>query len=271
MSKEKTTLFVIFLVLACVLFAVSPVSAATVELTAPIRTAFDKAVAAADSKTAAKLNSLYTELSSLLEKDRNTEAKIKALHYRNEEALIALRKQIREIDADKLDKLEEQVKQTKDRYKPLFELYTSVNKQITFARPLKNKTLNSLLRAQADGIKLSVQIARQDIKNKENSLKAAKTATALKIKTARDTLATIDPLNVQIRAQRSAASLPRKSLSPAWTNFKYAIKKSDAKSTSNSLTTLVTLCRQIMDQQVKIDALEGKINEIITRTKAQIL
>ncbi|WP_373232912.1 hypothetical protein [Cohnella sp.] len=271
MPKVKPALCVLFLLLTCVFFAAIPASAATVELSAPIRGAFDKTVASADSKTATKLNSLYKELGTLLEQDRNTEAKIKALHYRNEEALIALRKQIRVIDADKLGKLEAQVKQTKDRYKPLFALYTSVNKQITIAKSLKNKTLNSLLRAQADGIKLSVQFARQDIKNKENNFKAAKGAAALKIKAARDTLATIDPLKVQIKAQRSAASLPRKSLSPVWTNFKYAIKKSDARSTLDSLAMLVILTRQIMNQQLKIEALEIKISGIITRTKAQIV
>lgn len=271
MSKGKSSVLVFFLILACVWFASGPASAAAIELSAPIKGAFDKAVAAADSKSATKLNSLYKELGTLLEQDRNTEAKIKALHYRNEEALLALRKQIRLIDADMLGKLAAQVQQTKDRYKPLFALYTSVNKQISLARPLKNKTLNSLLRAQADGIKLSVQFARQDIKNKENSLKAAKAATSLKIKAARDMLAAIDPLKVQIKAQRSAASLPRKSLSPVWTNFKYAIKKSDARSTLDSLASLVMLSRQIMDQQLKIDALEIKISGIITRTKAQIL
>lgn len=271
MSKATSALVALILVITCVFITVQPARAATVELTVPVKAAFDKTVVSADSKSATKLKSSYNELSTLLEQDRNIEARIKALHYRNEETLIALKKQIRLIDADKLSKLETQVKQTKDRYKPLFTLYTSVNKQIKVARYLKNKTLNSILRAQADGIKLSVQFARQDIKNKEDSLKAGKTTASLKIKAARDTLATIDPHKVQIKALRSAASLPRKSLSPIWTNFKYAIKKSDARSTIDSLATLVMLYRQIMDQQLKIEALENKINGIISRTKAQIL
>jgi hypothetical protein len=271
MSKGKSILLSLILLLMYTILSPSPAEAAAVELSVPIQASFNKTAASADSATAVKLNTLYKELGTLLEQDRNSEAKIKALHYRNEEALIVLRKKIREIDADKLNKLTTQVLQTKERYKPLFAHYTSANKQITLAKPLKNKVLNSLLRAQADALKLSVQLARQDIKNKEDSLKSAKTATALKIKNARNTLATIDPLKVQIKAQRSAANLPRKSLSPVWTNFKYAIKQGEAKSTLDSLSTLVRLSRQIVDQQKKIDSLEIKISDIITRLKAQIL
>jgi len=120
-------------------------------------------------------------------------------------------------------------------------------------------------------LKITTQLARLEIKNKEAALKTAKAATALKIKNARSSLSTIDPLKVQIKANRSAASLPRKSMSPVWTNFKYAMKKSDAKSTLNSLATLVRLSRQIVDQQNKIHTLEIKISDIITRTRAGIL
>jgi hypothetical protein len=60
-------------------------------------------------------------------------------------------------------------------------------------------------------------------------------------------------------------------LSPVWTNFKYAIKKSEAKSTLDALATLVMLSRQITEQQQKIYLLEIKIGDIIVRTKAQFL
>ncbi len=274
MPQGKPAPFVLFLTLLCAIVFTVPAgkaAAATVELTVPVKTAFDKTAASADSPTAAKLNSLYQDLGTLLGQDRDIETKIKALHYNNEETLIALRKQIRVINADKLSKLEAQVKLTKDRYKPLFEAYASVNKQITIARSLKNKTLNALLRTQADALKLSVQYAREDIRAKEAPLKEAKEATSRLIKAARETLAGIDPLKVQIKAQRSAASLPRASLSPVWTNFKYAIKQNEAKSALDSLGTLVMLSRQIVDQQQKIYALEVKITDIIVKTKAQIL
>jgi hypothetical protein len=271
MPQGKPALFFFLIVLLFAIFTATPAVAATVELSVPIKVTFDKAVASADSQTAAKLNSLYRELGTLLEQDRNSETKIKALYYRNQEALIALRKQIREIDADKLSQLEAQVLQTKEQYKPLFTQYNSINKQISLARAIKSKTLSSVLRAQADGMKPAVEFAREHIKLRETELKEAKVNTNRIIKAARANLETIEPLEVQIRSQRSAASLHRKSLSPVWTNFKYAIKKSAARSTLDSLATLVMLSRQIAFQQQKIYTLEVKISDIITKTKAQIL
>jgi hypothetical protein len=276
MPQVKSALSVLPLAIACAIAIVvtapaAIVSAATVELTVPIKSAFDATAAAADSQTAAKLNLLYRDLGALLAQDRDSEVKIKALHYRNEEQLIALRKQIQVIDADKLNKLETQVKQTRERYKPLFAMYTSLNQQITVARSMKNKTLNAVLRTQADAMKLAVQFARQDIKSDESALQTAKAATARKIQAARETLSAIDPLKVQVKAQRNAASLPRASLSPVWTNFKHAIKKIETKSTLDSLATLVMLSRQIAEQQQKIYALEVKITDILVKTKAQIL
>jgi hypothetical protein len=276
MPQVKSALSVLPLAIACAIAIVvtapaTIVSAATVELTVPIKSAFDATAAAADSQTAAKLHLLYRDLGALLAQDRDSEVKIKALHYRNEEQLIALRKQIQVIDADKLNKLETQVKQTRERYKPLFAMYTSLNQQITVARSMKNKTLNAVLRTQADAMKLAVQFARQDIKSDESALQTAKAATARKIQAARETLSAIDPLKVQVKAQRNAASLPRASLSPVWTNFKHAIKKIETKSTLDSLATLVMLSRQIAEQQQKIYALEVKITDILVKTKAQIL
>jgi hypothetical protein len=271
MPQGKPALIVFFIVLLFTIFTATPAVAATVELNVPIKATFDKAVASADIQTAAKLNSLYRELGTLLEQDRNSETKIKALHYRNLEALIALRKQIREIDADKLSQLEAQVLQTKEQYKPLFTQYNSINNQISLARAVKSKTLSSVLRTQADAMRPAIAFAREHIKLRETELKAAKDNANRTIKAARLNLETIEPLEVQIRSQRSATSLPRKSLSPVWTNFKYAIKKSAARSSLDSLATLVLLSRQISLQQQKIYTLEVKISDIITKTKAEIL
>ncbi|WP_239616245.1 hypothetical protein [Cohnella mopanensis] len=276
MFQRKSVSWVSFILLLLVCMTALPtalVSAATsaIELSVPIKLSFDKTVTASDSQAAAKLNSLYGDLDILLKQDKDLEAKIKALHYDNEGKLSALRKQIRDINSDKIYKLAAQVQATKVRYQPLFDAYAALNKQISLAKSLKNKTLNTLLRTQADTMKLSVQFAREDIKAKEASLKSMKSATSEKIKAARKSLDAIDPLTVQIKSQRSAASLPRSSRSPVWTNFKYAIKKNETKGTLDSLSTLVNLTRQIVTQQQKIDALEHKISEIIVQTKAQFL
>lgn len=270
MKKGKKTVLAMLVALVCLVVTPTVMNAATVELTASIKSAFDKTVESADGKTAPVMTSMYNALRIYQEEDRNWEAKIKAIHYQNAETLIAVSKQIRAVDADKLSKLTAEVQQTKDRYKPMFSLYTSLNKQISAARSAKNKNLSALLRAQADGMKLPLQLARQDIQAKEAALKVAKDATAKTVKTLRAKLAEIDPVKVQINAQRSAASLPRKGLSPVWTNFKYAIRKGDAKRAFDSLETLVYLSRQIVVQQQKIHALETKITGIIAKVKAEI-
>lgn len=260
------------LLITLMLYTVAPtaITAASLELSASMKTALGKMTAAADSSLKGKINTLYSDLLNLQEQDQNWDARIKTLHYKNEETLIVLRRQIKQIDADKLNKLEIQVNQTRDRYKPLFALYTSLNKQIAAAKPLKNKVLNAMLRLQADSMKTVYQLARQDIRTKENALKAAKDSAAKTIKKIRETLADIDPINVQIKAERSATNTPRKRVSTEWINFKYAVKKSDAKSTLDSLTTLVPLSHQIVYQKQKIHTLEKKISDTILKAKAQI-
>jgi len=263
-------LFAALLVFA---FVASPpaASAATVELTASVKASFDKTVAAADTGSKTKLTGLYDNLGSLLKTDKDMEAKIKALYYRNEETLLLLRKAIREIDAAKLAQLEQQVKQAKERHQPLFDAYTALNKRISAAKSLKNKTLTSLLQTQADAMKLVVQFAREEIRTKDAAHKAAKSAASKKIKSARDSLAAVDTIKVQIKAQKSAASQARKNLSPSWANFKYAMKNKDPKGTLNALSALVSTTKQIVALQEKIYALETKITEVAAKTKTQFL
>ncbi|MFC5528707.1 hypothetical protein [Cohnella yongneupensis] len=244
--------------------------AAAIELTLPIKSDFDKTVAAADVGTGVKLKQLYPSLQSLLNEDIQLEAQIKALHYDNEEALISLRKTIRDIDSAKLDKLENEVKQIKAKYKPLFDDYTALNKQIAAARALKSKLLNEALRIQANAMKMATQLARDNIRAKEAALKTAKEAAAAKIKAARTTLGETDTIKVQIQAMKSAAALPRKSQSPVWTNFKYAIKKNETRSASDALETLVSLSKQIVEKQRQTLDAEKKIAGVIAKTKTQI-
>ncbi|MBP1994052.1 hypothetical protein [Paenibacillus eucommiae] len=245
-------------------------TAAAIEFTAAVKTALDKTTAAANSATASKINTLYSELITLQTQDRSWDDKIKAIHYKNEEAIILLRKQIKLIDAEKLSKLEIQVNQTRERYKPLFALSTSINQQIKTAKSLKNKNLNTFLQAQATSIKIAVQLARQDIKAKESALKSAKDSTAKTIKRLRGMLAETDPIHVQIKAERSKITVPKKNISTEWKNFNQAIKKSNATSSLNSLTSLVTHSRQVNGYKQKIHTLELKIGDIIIAARAQL-
>lgn len=244
--------------------------AAYFELTTQVKSSFDKLRIAVDSTQAGKMQVLYNDLLAIQVQDQQWDVKIPLLHYQNEDTLIKLNKETRLIHADKINNLEAQVKQTRERYKPLFVLYASLNQQITAARTLKNKKLNSVLRTQADGVRFTVQLARQDIGNKEGLLKAAKDTQAGLVRKVRDTLAGIATVKVQIKVQRSAINLPKSQVSLEWKNFNHALKHNDANSTAHSMTSLLLLSRQIVEQKKIIYNLEVKINEILLKAKSQI-
>lgn len=268
----KLSRFAAVLLLVLAMWSVAPgsVFAAAIELTVPIKADFDKTVSAATGTTATKLKQHYPSLQSLLNEDTQLETQIKSLHYANEEALIALRKAIRDIDRAKLDKLKAEVDQLKAKYKPLFDDYTALNKQIAAAKALKSKTLNTVMSVQANAMKAATQLAREHIRTKEAALKEAKAAAAAAIKAARATLGETDTIKIKIKSYKSAAALPRKSQSPVWTNFKHAIKKQNPSGAVDALETLVSLEKQIVEKQRQVLDGEKKIAEVIAKTKKQI-
>lgn len=270
MGKINRRITILLLAMLIATAAPTALLAASMEFTASIKTAWDKTLAKADLTMKAKLNVLYKDFTALQVQEQNTDEQINKIHYANEQAELALRKQIKLIDAAKLEQLENQVKATRDRYKPLFEMYSSVNQQITAARAFKDKNLNAFLRSQADSMKIAVQIARQDIKAKEEALKTAKTLTAKKMKTLRDILAGADPLEIEIRAQKSAISSTKKRASSSWTTFTQAVKKLEASSTYDSFSSVVSYTRQAAYQKQNIQTLENRISDIIAKAKKQL-
>lgn len=184
--------------------------------------------------------------------------------------MTVLSKQIKQIDAAKLDKLETDVAQTRERYKSLFSFYNSLNKQITTARLLKNKDLSRMLRIQASMYKIPVKLAHMDINTKENVWQEAKENTAKTMKKIRNTLADMAPVKVQIKAKQSAIKTIETGVSPVWSTFKQAAKKGDARSTLDTSLSLVSLSRQINEEKQKIFNLDIKISDILTAAKAQM-
>ena len=258
------------LLLAFMFTAPAPAQAAVVEITATVKSDFNKTTAAADSKLSADLNRNYSSLASLQEQDTDWEAKIGEIHKRNEEEMKLLRKQIQQIDAAAVGRLQTEVNAAKEKYKPLFEEYTALNKQIKAVKPLKNKDLNAMLQMQADVMKVAVSLAREEIRAKEASLKTVKDQKNRTMKTIRGTLAETEPVYVKIKAEKSAISTSKKSIDTEWKNFKLHIKNRDAKSASSSLTSLVSLSKKIVDKKQNIYSLEQKISEIIVKAKQQM-
>lgn len=242
-------------VLAAVLTTYAPLSAmgASIQLTDSLKIAVEKAAGSADTALKTRLNSSYSELSSLLAQQAALDRNIKNVHYASEEALIAVRKQVMLIDQDKVAQLAVKVQQTKDKYKPLFVLYSSVSGT-----------------KKATELKLAVQLAREDIRLKERQLKAAKEDKAKKIKDIRSTLSAIDAVKLQIKSAKGVVDIPTKRCSAEWADFKQLVKKNDVKRTAESLAGVVSLTRQIIEQKKGVHTLETKISGIIAKAKQQI-
>lgn len=265
----KVRLAALFLMLLPAFAAPAELSAA-VNLTPTVEAAFGGLASEADPAMRAAMGKLMSDLTVLDAQDLQWEEKVKNLQFRNEETLGILYKQINRIGADNVQKLEAEVKQAKARYRPLFDYYASLNRQITAARRIGSKQAVSLLRAQADGVRISTQLARLDIRNKEDRLRAAKDAAAKAKARIRGTLAAADPLKVRLKADRSAIARHKRSLSDPLDSFKRAVKKKDAAGATAALSELVTLSRQIVERKQASYDLESRISTVIQQAKGQL-
>ncbi|NOV01864.1 hypothetical protein [Paenibacillus planticolens] len=239
-------------------------AAAPIEITPAL---LDKTLAAATQTQANRIHSLKDELHTLQKQEQEWDTAISTQHSQNKETHAELSKQAKAIDEAQLAKLEEDVLQTRARYKPLLSLYTALNKQIEDVRPFKNKSMNTLLRLQAAALKIPVQLARSDIKAKENTLQAAKEKASKATKKIRSLLDDIDPTNVQIKAKQSAVNSSRKSLSPLWSAFKKSAKQGEPLGVQSSLTSMVSLLRQINEEKQRIFKLETTVRDKLAAIK----
>jgi hypothetical protein len=246
------------------------VTAASIEITTSIKSSLDKTIAGAESTQADKINSLYNELLTLQEQEQDWDVKINSLHTGNKETLNMLNKQIKQIDEANLDKLEADVTLARERYKPLFSHYSTLNKQIETARSLNNKELSAVLRFQANVLKIPVKLAHMDIETKEKARKEAKNSATKTMKKIRSNLADINPDNMQIKAKQSAIKTIETGITPVWNTFKQGTKKGDSKSVLDTLASLTSLLRQINEEKQKVFNLETKISNILSTAKEQI-
>ncbi|GAB6988802.1 hypothetical protein [Paenibacillus pini] len=244
------------------------VEAATLQLSEAQKFALTKATAS-DPSRAARFNSLYNELLQLQTQIEQTDQSFNTLHYRNEESLTTVRKQVQQINAAQLLKLASAVKQTQERYKPLFVMYTSLGNQLSVARKLKNKQLTSLLSTQLEAAKITVQLAREDIRSKQNALSTTRSKTTQLQKSIRSELSSIHTLKIHIKAEKSNVSTLNKGLSPLWKNVTQSIKINDAAAAYNALSQVTSKLRQMESGKQKIITIERKIETIIQSAKSK--
>lgn len=265
-SKATAVLLVLLFTL------VSPITlaAASYEFSVTAKTAFDKMKAAADKGTSAKLVSYYTELQTSQKQTIEWDLRIDKLHYQNEETELATRKRIREVDAEKLIRLEAVVVQTKKKYEPLFHLYDTLNQQLNIAKSFKDKILTNVLKPQVETTKAAVSLAKLDIRNKETTLKAAKANTAKTIKDLRELLSGIDPLKVKIKASKSAISSIKKQFMTETAILNQVVKKGDSSATLSSFIRMLAHTKQINEQKQKTYAYEEQTKVLIAKVDAKI-
>ncbi|MNC12582.1 hypothetical protein D3C76_76790 [compost metagenome] len=245
-------------------------AASGTELTPSIQAAFDLTAAVADSSSRSRLKSQYSELSALSAQYNSREEQIRKLHESNAQALLTVKEKIKNIDQANVTRLTAAVASTKARYQPLFDQYSALNTRISLIRRLGDKSLNSVLRTQSDAMKILVQMARQDIRDKEAQLKAAKDARTKKIAAVRKTLAGIESPQTSIKSQKSVVSSLNKRLSADWSSFKSAIRKKNPSLTGLSLSSLLSGHQQIAASKQKIIELEQKVAGVITAASKQV-
>jgi hypothetical protein len=245
-------------------------AAASFEFGVTVKTAFDKMKGAADKPTSAKLTSQYAQLQAIQRQTIDWDARISKLHYQNEEAMLATRKRIKEVNAGKLLRLEEAVAQVKKKYEPLFRLYDSLNQQLSIAKSFKDKTIVNVLRPQVETTKAAVSLAKLDIRSKEAALRSEKANTVKMIKMLRDLLSGIDSIKVKIKAANSSVSRTKKQFATEASILNQVVKKGDVSATLSSFIRMLAYMQQINDLKQNTYGYEQQTMAIIAKVDAQI-
>jgi hypothetical protein len=267
-TVQRLTVFILIFMLCFT--APNMAFAASIVITPAVQASLDKTTAAADRNKAAQITRLYNDFIALNNQNGINEGQIKYLHDSNGQSLLLISKQMKNIDADKINRLDALAKQARALYKPMLATYTSVNKQISMARMIGNKTLISYLTSKADALRPATQLAREDIKMKEANLADAKKSSAKTVRTIRSTLDEIDPIKVKIKSESSSSSASKKALSTVWKSFTKSVNKVNPSGTADALSGSISLNREIVDRQQKIINLEKKVNDLIAKAKEQI-
>lgn len=244
--------------------AVPSALAAGFELSITGKKMLDQTVSSSGSSMSSALRKQESRLQSLHQQDQSLDQQIRAIYYANKESETRLLERLRQHEAAQIDKLTQEVANTKKRYEPLFALYTSLNKELTLVRKLKNKNLTAAVKSQVDTTKVAVTLAREDIKRKQDKLTAAKKARDAEVKKVRTALAEKNPVQVQIRAAKSNISAAKKRFTQEMKNFNVVVKKKEGTAVLTSITALSTIAEDIVRQKGEQYKLEVKVKQVIT-------
>ncbi|MFD0589601.1 hypothetical protein ACFQZE_16550 [Paenibacillus sp. GCM10027627] len=245
--------------------------AAPFELSATAKAAFNKIVEKAEPVTAALLRQHYADLQTLQRQETDWDAKIKALHYRNESKDKELRKRIKGIDAEHIRSLQAKLLETEGKYKPLFDLYEAQKNQLRLAKALRNKELTSIVNAQVEITRIAVQAANKEIKAKEDAVKKAKSAASAKMSAVRSILSANEATAPQLKSVKGLASSLKKQFGTESKALSASIRRGDAPGTSTSLARLLVYERQLLVYKANHYGYEDSISAVLAQAEAKLL
>lgn len=237
--------------------------AAGFELSITGKKMLDQTVSSSGSAMSSALRKQESRLKTLHQQDQSVDQQIRTIYYANKESETRLLERLRQHEAAQIDKLTQDVTSTKKRYEPLFALYSSLNKELTLVRKLKNKNLTAAVKSQVDSTKVAVTLAKEEIKRKQDKLTAAKKARDAEVKKVRTALAQKNPVQVQIRATKSNISAAKKRFTQEMKNFNVVAKKKEGTAVLSSITALCTIAEDIVRQKEEQYKLESKVKQVI--------
>lgn len=244
--------------------AVPVIEAAGFELSITGKKMLEQTKTSATASVVQAIGKQEASLVSLQQKDGTITQQNSAIYYENKEAEAKLRARLKQHDADKITQLSQDVVNTKKRYEPLFTLYSSLTKELALARKIKNKELTASVKKQVDTTKIAVTLAKEDIRNKQAKLTAAKKTRDEAVKKVKTKLAEKDPLQVQIKSAKSNVSAIKKRFSTEMKNFNVIVKKKEGAEVLASITKLSTIAGEVVAQKEKIYSLETKVKQVIS-------
>lgn len=238
-------------------------AASTARLSKTAQASIEKLAAQSSASLQSQLTGQMNRLQELETQNERLDQSIDTLHRANAEKQSAINTRIKQLNADKLASLKSGSAEARERYKPIFTLQTSLNKQLTVARKLKNKPLVEALEAQLSVVKASALIARGDIRLKDEAYAKVKTATAKTANSVRNVLKEVSQEQAKIRSEKTASAETGRQIAADSKTLTASLKNKDAGESLRSLSALTTSSAQIISQKSRIKNSEEKISTLL--------
>ncbi|WP_157283051.1 hypothetical protein [Paenibacillus assamensis] len=214
---------------------------------------------------------LHDSLSALELANQLDKQKIQLLRKQNNEKRKEVDRKIKLIDKVKLDHLQSEAERSQKQHAPLLAKYTEFGKKASEAKKRKDKKSALRYDLERNRIKASVSAARHEIKQKKDTLTAAKKLAYTKAKQVRESLEPIQTIKKQITAEnKKITDIHSKNKSEANKRYRSAIKQGDAVSAAIELNLIVAELTRIHAALNKIYKWEGNVRNLIQAAEVKL-